>query len=191
MKLAIMALALLGACKDKPAPTGKGSGTAAVVAPAEVERVKSIKADLIGTDPNKFAFETKPLLGMTLPELEATYGKYGLETISDRDTVPSYFRIPGGANFPNAGPRQKDLEVKFELDGGRVYKYWMPLNVHDRQEIVDALTAVRGPGTPAGSLEQDGMLFGKGPGPETVVYTFTGGGYLRLEVRPYTGKLEQ
>lgn len=193
MKLAIAAFVIVAGCKDKPVPPGSGSGSAAgaVVPSAEVERVKSIKADLIGTDPNKLAFETKPIMGMTLPELEATYGKYGLKMVSDHDKLPAYFTIPGGGNFPNASRRDKNLEVHVEWTGDRVTSYWVGTGVGYRQEVVDALTAVRGPGQPAGSLEQNGVIFGKPPGPETVVYTFVGGGYLRIEVRPYTGKLEE
>ena len=158
--VAILVLLLAGAaCGTKDTSTASDKGSATAGPPPRTPT--SVKDDLVGTDPNKLAFETKPLIGMTLEELQATYGQYRMDTVSS--TIPQMFTIPGGIAFPNANKRFLDLEVHLDWERGRIVGYWFVADPMIRADLVAALTAVRGTPFPTGAPEQQGLMYGTSP----------------------------
>lgn len=165
--------------KSKSSPTGgsaAGGGEA-----AEAARPKSIKKDLVGSDPKKLAFETRPLLGITEPELVKAYGTYRLDRMYP-NTPPEMIIIPGGNAFPGVLPREKDLWVRLDWDGSKVVSYWVSTDLNLREEVVAALTEVRGKPSLTTDVEGDGMQFGTAS-PVTIVSNQRNGAFLKILVR--------
>lgn len=177
MKRAIvMALVILG-CKSKQQQVAKEDNT---VLPAPTGR-RPIADTLVGKDPRKLAFETRPLIGLTHEELVAAYG----EVISKETALGGRLLFPQALDIPDAPSKKpQDLVVHFMILEGEVATYDIFLHGSVQEPLVAALENVRG--QPSGSLASGGLLWNTTP-PLRLRLESAGGTitpYLKLSVNP-------
>jgi len=172
--IAFAALALGLACTEefKPPPKKEAPKVEVVAGPAGPITL----SDLIGTDKRKFGFETTPILGATKEQVHKAYGSHMIGRTANGEIERLQF--DGWMNIKGIPETGRNLLVTLVWSEGRVFSYELLVRDLLEEELIKALTAIRGAAT--GVLDrQIGVWFGDNPATTIYVIDYA----LRIVVR--------